>query len=225
MNIHFVGNKHTNFSEREGYIPKIIVNHISEGSRDSCISWFTSPENKVSSAHFLVDQAGEIYQFVKLEKMAWANGLYIKENPNLFSISIEHEGIYRLTKGKLTDRQLASSIALHRYIIAEIKEKYGYQIIVNRKNILGHCDIDPVRKPFCPGEDFPYEDIINGLLTEEDTSFLDIKKHWAKEEIIYLQKKGVVEGRKERYFRPDEYITRAEAAKLLYAYDQSNKDS
>jgi len=47
QNIQFVGNSYTNKSSRNQRIPEIIVNHISEGSMSSMISWFTSPNNKV----------------------------------------------------------------------------------------------------------------------------------------------------------------------------------
>ena len=132
QNIKFVGNVNTNKSSRRGCIPQIIVNHISEGSMSSMINWFTSPNNNQSSAHFGVSKKGEIYQFVAIEDAAWANGLtsgienataeLVRQkgkdiNPNWYSVSLEHEGIYKETKGALTSAQLEAKEILHQYII------------------------------------------------------------------------------------------------------------
>jgi len=229
MKIKFVGNSYTNFSSRDGNVPVIIVNHISEGSAISCINWFTTPNNKVSSTHFLVGKDGSIYQFVPIEEMAWGNGLksegvrssklkIIKErgvNPNLYSVSIEHEGIYHETKGALTKEQLDATIWLHRYIINYVKKKYGIAIAPDRTHILGHYEIDPIRKPLCPGEKFPFQAIIDALSKDESVPFNDIKNHWAKEHIVKLYEKGVVSGFSDGTYRPDQYCTRAEIAAIL----------
>jgi len=223
----FVGNKHTNFSSRKGVIPDIIVNHISQGSKDSCISWFTSEDNTKSSAHFLVGKDGSIYQFVNVEKMAWGNGLYLEDikyavsekikrrkvNPNRYTISIEHEGIYQKTKGALTKEQLDSSIYLHRYIMDFVYKNYDKKIPNDREHIIGHSEIDPIRKPFCPGEKFPFEKIISEI--REGYFLADIENHWAKEEIMFLVKRKIMEGYPDNSFRPDQYITRGELASIL----------
>jgi len=223
----FVGNEHTNFSSRKNVVPDIIVNHISQGSKESCISWFTSVENTRSSAHFLVGKDGSIYQFVNIRDMAWGNGLYLKDigyaisenikkrniNPNRYSISIEHEGVYQKTKGNLTKRQLDSSIYLHRYIIDYVYRNYGKNIFIDRDHIIGHSEIDPIRKPFCPGEKFPFETIISEL--KKDRFFIDIENHWAKDEIILLAKRKIMEGYPDGSFRPEEYIRRGEVASII----------
>jgi len=126
------GNEHTNHSSREENIPIIIVNHIVAGSAKSCDSWFRTPNNRQSSAHFLVTFEGEIFQYVRIEDMAWANGLKLYDipkaksplirsitiNPNLYSVSIEHEG----TTGKLTQSQFMATLWLHKYIANYIKK-------------------------------------------------------------------------------------------------------
>jgi N-acetyl-anhydromuramyl-L-alanine amidase AmpD len=73
--IKWVGNEYTNRSSRKGHIPLIIVDHISEGREASVLNWGRSSGNNVSSWHFFVTRKGEIYQFVKIEDMAWVNGL------------------------------------------------------------------------------------------------------------------------------------------------------
>ncbi len=203
--IKFVGNAHTNQSSRRGHKPCCIVNHISEGSKESCIDWFTSSGNTVSSAHFLVGKDGSIYQFVPIEKMAWANGLkqyqyqyatagIVEEqgvNPNWYSVSIEHEGVYTETWGKLTKEQLEASVWLHKYIINYVKEHFGVEIPIDRDHILGHSEIDSIRKPFCPGEKFPFNLLIEGVQKEVELPFSDIADHWAKDDIIKLYDAGL----------------------------------
>ena len=180
-NIVWKGNQHTNKSDRKGHKPEVIVNHISEGSISSLISWFTSPNNDQSSTHFAVAKDGKVYQFLLIENNAWGNGLALENipkatskvvkgkpnaNPNWYSVSIEHEGIHEQTKGALTPEQLESTIMLHQYIREYVKDKWGNEILADRDHILGHYEIDPVRKPFCPGEKFPFSTIIERLQVE-----------------------------------------------------------
>ncbi len=120
--------------------------------------------------------------------MPWANGLkqyqyqyatasIVEEqgvNPNWYSVSIEHEGVYTETWGKLTKEQLEASVWLHKYIIDYVKEHFGVEIPIDRDHILGHCEIDSIRKPFCPGEKFPFDLLIEGVQKEVELPFSDI---------------------------------------------------
>ncbi|WP_304942418.1 N-acetylmuramoyl-L-alanine amidase [Vallitalea guaymasensis] len=221
------GNDNTNKSTRRGHAPKVIVDHITEGSAKSTINWFTSSGNTVSSAHFLVTKSGEIYQFVKIEENAWANGInsynrkystasIVKEmgvNPNWYSVSIEHEGIHRMTQGKLTDKQLAATIWLHQYIIDYVKRKWDVDIPLDRKHILGHYEIDPRRKPNCPGEKYPFNQIIQAL--NNKNTLTDIKGHWAEQDINEVVLQGIMSGYPNGEFKPDEKVSRAELATVI----------
>ncbi len=227
ININYIRDKNINYSNRRKQKPVVIVNHISQGSKESCISWFKSKNNNNSSTHFLVGRDGSIYQFVKIEDAAWGNGLYLEDiknafssvvrskyiNPNLYTVSIEHEGIYEKSKGSLTKKQLNSTIFLHRYIINYIKNKYKYSIPINRKHIIGHYEIDPNRKPYCPGEKFPFDKIIEKL--KKDQSFKDIENHWAEKAILNVTNKNIMEGYPDGNFRPEEYIKRGELASII----------
>lgn len=228
QNIKFVGNVNTNKSSRRGCIPQIIVNHISEGSMSSMINWFTSPNNKDSSTHFGVSKKGEVYQFVPIEESAWANGLTSgienataelvlqkgKDiNPNWYSVSIEHEGVYKETKGALTSAQLEATEMLHKYIIEYVKQKYGHTIQPSRKTIIGHYEIDKKQKPNCPGQLFPFDSIIKSL-TEP---YQDIKGHWAENLIRQAIGEGWAKGYPDGTFQPDKPLTRAEAIALIIA--------
>ena len=81
-------------------------------------------------------------------------------NPNQYCISIECEGVWSETKGALTDKQLAAAAELTRYIVAEVKRIYKVDIPIDREHMIGHCEINPVTRPHCPGEAFPYDALI-----------------------------------------------------------------
>jgi len=49
----------------------------------------------------------------------------------------------------------------------------------------------------------------------DSADFSDISNHWAKESIISLLSKGIIEGYPDKTIRPDKEITRAEIAKLI----------
>ena len=169
-----------NYSNRAGYIPDMIVNHVTCGSYQSAISWLTNPKSNVS-AHFVVSKRGEITQLVPLDKAAWANGtslsatnnLYYmnatnsivkerKANANLYTISIEYEG-YTNDNGILTNAQFEAAKWLYKYIADEVNRIYGANILFDIAHIIGHCHIAPKTKPNCPGRYFPYNKLITAI--------------------------------------------------------------
>lgn len=140
-----------NFSSRNGQKVLAIVCHISDGSAQSVIQTFTNPKTQVSS-HYLVCRNGDIIQFVREEDCAWANGKKVNPtarvvldninlNPNLFTISIEHEAF---NNEDLTEIQYVNSSAL----IKEICQRCGLPI--NRETIIGHREIRADKN--CPGK-------------------------------------------------------------------------
>lgn len=171
--IRFAGNQHTNSSSRNGHIPTMIVDHISAGSWSSLLSWFTSPNNKVSSSNYGVSKKGDIVCFVPIDRMAWANGIgaaeiassntpiirdHLDTNPNLYSVSIEHEG----TDGDLTEEQYQATLWLHKHIRDEVKRIWGYEMGLTPYDVIGHNFISKA-KPLCPGEFFPWERLYQDL--------------------------------------------------------------
>lgn len=106
-----------------------------------------------------------------LDKAAWTQGVvnqpihpYVKAhngvNPNLYCVSIECEGKWSETHGALTDKQLAAAAWLTCHIVEEIDRIYGIEIPIDREHMIGHCEINPVTRPHCPGEDFPFDRLI-----------------------------------------------------------------
>src|SRR5438105_1868434 len=111
---------------RNGYKPEIIVLHISTASAESAISWFANPVSQVSS-NYLVGTKGEVYQFVKDEDKAQAQGVIDSPtskvvlshpgiNPNNYCLSIEHAGI-DLSQSPI--EQLQASAELIRSLCAK----------------------------------------------------------------------------------------------------------
>lgn len=160
-------------------IPMMIVNHISAGTMASMDSWFTSADNMVSSAHYGVAKDGRIHQYVDIRRMAWANGIGAADiaasktpiildhpgvNPNLYSVSIEHEG----TDGDLTPIQFDSSVWLHKYIQQQVFKLWALRFELDRYYVIGHFMISPVGKPNCPGPKFPWERLYSALAREEE---------------------------------------------------------
>ena len=159
-----------NQSGRGNYKPCLIVWHIADGTYNGTVTWEQNPASQVSS-HFVLGKNGEITQLVSLDKAAWTQGVvnqpihpYVKAhngvNPNLYCVSIECEGKWSETHGALTDKQLAAAAWLTCHIVEEIDRIYGIEIPIDREHMIGHCEINPVTRPHCPGEDFPFDRLI-----------------------------------------------------------------
>lgn len=134
---------------RSGYKPEIIVLHIMAGSLPATDSWFASPASEVSS-HYGVGLNGEVHQYVKEEDQAWTQGYHQGAtfklhkpgiNPNLYCLSIEHEG---QDLSFATETQLNATVELIRAMAAR------WAIPIDRDHVIGHYEIDPIRKPNCP---------------------------------------------------------------------------
>ncbi|MEK6882974.1 MAG: peptidoglycan recognition family protein [Nanoarchaeota archaeon] len=134
--------------------PEIIVVHIEKepnlGSKEAIYSEFINAEK---SSHYCINKDGSIWQFVKEEDTAWGNGRVHNPsakkvlekgniNPNLYSISIEHEVLGYEAKG-INELQYQTTAKL----IQEICERW--LIPLDRKHIIGHREIYSLKT--CPG--------------------------------------------------------------------------
>ena len=95
-----------------------------------------------------------------------------KTNANYYTISIEHEGYWKDGRGKLTAAQQEASVGLIRYIRTEIKRLYGMEVPADREHIVGHYEINPITKPCCPGECFPFGEILEALGGQKESEKL-----------------------------------------------------
>lgn len=131
---------------RRGQAIDRIVIHITGAPQSPYIgSWFAREEAN-SSAHYMVDQGGEIIQFVREQDTAWHAG-----PANRRSIGIEHVAIqqggarYPRRDGTYqtfpytppTDAEYRASAAL----VAHLCHKYG--LTPDRTTIIGHREADP----------------------------------------------------------------------------------
>jgi AmpD protein len=100
------------------------------------------------SAHCLIKRDGQIVQYVSFNNKAWHAGVSCfknKDKCNDFSIGIELEGTDNIPYEEAQYQQLA-------ILTASLQRTYPN--IIN-ENIVGHCDIAPVRKTD-PGEAFDW---------------------------------------------------------------------
>lgn len=164
------------YKGHKNYIPSIIVCHINNTFR-GMIENFYNDESGVSS-HYIIRKDGFIKKIVPLEDTSWANGtslssdkdVYYKfatsplinnfqDNANYITYSIEHESF----DGTLTDAQIESSVRVMKEIIDYLKNRYNYDFIIDREHIIGHNEINPIVRPNCPGNEFPFDIIIAKL--------------------------------------------------------------
>lgn len=153
---------------RNGFKPIAIVCHIAQGSETALDAEFSNPNSDASSTYGS-NRDGTIHQYVDDLDAAWANGItfskgynayksnlnidWIKNcwdkqlSPNLFTISIEHEGT---TGVPLTEAQYQGTLNLIKYLVRT------YGIPVDANHIVGHYQIDSVTRPQCPGSAFPW---------------------------------------------------------------------
>lgn len=154
-----------NFSSREGRKIIAIVDHVTAGAFPGCLLWLQNPIAQ-ASAHYIITKLGRIIQLVKEGDKAWHAGsvnkpnwsLYDGTNPNLYTLSIEHEG---QSGEPLTEAQYQSSLFLHK----ELTLKYG--IPIDTDHIIGHYRIDSVDRPNCPGSGFPWDRLFKDLKGDE----------------------------------------------------------
>ena len=103
------------------------------------------------SAHLFIDRAGEIAQFVPLDKRAWhagASSYRGRERCNDYSIGIELEG----------DGTSPYTEAQYRQLSEVVKSLLQYYPTLSPQRIVGHSDIAPGRKTD-PGASFDWKQL------------------------------------------------------------------
>ena len=156
--------KSPNFTKGRGIqkAPIGIVIHISEGSLNSMTYWFQDSNSGVS-AHYGIGRDGEVRSFVKEENTAWHAGRVNKPvwrympaiNPNIVTVGIEHAGFHNI--GWTIKQKEASAI-----LITEICKRWN--IPANDDTIIGHWQIDAVRRANCPATNKDQRGVVRELV-------------------------------------------------------------
>lgn len=152
-----------NFTKsRFGWKPKAIVLHLMDGTLKGTDSWFRNPK-AVASTHYGVGVRGDVYQWVDESNTAWGNGRVYKPtwrliekagiNPNLYTISIEHEGV---VGHEWTPEQYAADVEL----IKQIAQRNN--IPLDRDHIIIHSEIY-AKKPDCTGHGLDINKLLSML--------------------------------------------------------------
>lgn len=162
--------------------------------------------NRNSSADFFVDDK-KILQINDYTKFyTWqvgdGKGKYGITNQNSIGIEIciNSDGDYK--------KAVANTAELVRYLMDELN--------IPEENVVRHYDASRKNCPASMSDNnwaMWYE--FKEKIRESDRVFVDIKGHFAEKEINELNKMGIVNGRTENEFCPNEPITRAEAAVLI----------
>ena len=165
-------------SGRGVHKPIAICLHITAGKKSSVENTFQNLSNDVSST-FLNCRDGSIVQFVEITNRPKTNGIInqptsplVKQmggvNPNLYMVSIENEGYSgNGVDGTLTEKQFYSLCWLIKYIQSEVQRLYNVRIPLNSHQIIGHNQIDSVKKASCPGKNFPWARLFAELAIAE----------------------------------------------------------
>jgi N-acetylmuramoyl-L-alanine amidase len=168
-----------NFNARTKPIDMLLVHYTDMESSEAALSWMTNPAAQVSS-HYLIDEAGGIYQLVEEDKKAWHAGESFwqgRTNLNDCSIGIElsnpgHSHGYQ----PFPEAQITALISLSK----KIQNRWNIPL----SRILGHSDVAPRRKQD-PGHLFPWKRLSQeglGLWPQKvkPTQTLDITENLAQ---------------------------------------------
>jgi N-acetylmuramoyl-L-alanine amidase len=138
------------FNERKGPPDMVVLHYTGMKSADEALARMCDPASQVS-AHYMIDELGEVYRLVPEERRAWHAGVSFwkgETDINGCSIGIElvnpgHEFGYRDFSHIQTDKL--------EDLLTEIRGRWD----IPDNRILGHSDVAPDRKQD-PGEKFPW---------------------------------------------------------------------
>lgn len=159
MNIIKKSSPNFNTRPENTLIDTIILHYTGMVSLEAALERMCDARCEVS-AHYCVDENGDIYQLVEDESRAWHAGKSFwqgRDNLNNNSIGIEivntgHEFGYK----PFADAQMQA--------VLELLKKLFKAHNINKKRVLGHSDIAPDRKED-PGELFNWQLLANNQLS------------------------------------------------------------
>ena len=146
-------NKSLNFSKKARTLRNIrylIIHYSGMQSGRVSMDRLKNPKSKVS-CHYFIERNGNIFKMVEDDKIAWHAGKSKWKdlrnlNKHSIGIEIQNKGHF-INYQSFTKKQIFSLIKLIKLLMKKYK--------INKKNILGHSDIAPLRK-LDPGEKFPW---------------------------------------------------------------------
>lgn len=133
-----------------GLVDMIILHYTGMPSGDAALDWLCNPKSEVS-AHYFVDEDGQITQSVGEGDRAWHAGRSFWKGDN--DINSRSIGVEIVNPGPdggypdFPDHQVAAVIALCRDILSRHD--------IPDAHVLAHSDVAPGRK-IDPGEKFPW---------------------------------------------------------------------
>ncbi len=193
-----------NFGERTLPVSMLVLHYTGMKTGASAIDWLANPESKVS-AHYVVDEDGQLVHMVHEEQRAQHAGLSHWRgitDVNSASIGIEivnpgHEFGYRPFPVDQMDTVTQ--------LVAEIARTYS----IEPRNVVGHSDVAPARKQD-PGELFDWERLAKlGLAVARPKEKL-VDPEWTDAAFLLALERygyGIADGRAavvafQRRFRP-----------------------
>lgn len=180
-----IKNSPNHYNGRCGYKADVIVFHQTGGDTlVPALNWYMNP-GALCSPNWVIDKDGTIYELVNADNAAYCNGtqasnsnakLYYanatsrivksrKTNANYYTYSME---FVHCAKGNITKAQIDACVELIKTIIIPHMKANGVVPRIDRDHCIGHCEIDPKGREFCPGKQFPYDEIIgkvNGVIS------------------------------------------------------------
>lgn len=202
-----------NKKARTGKISYIVIHDTGNQSRgadaDAHFQYFDSG-NRNSSADFFVDDEKilQVNDYTKYYTyhVGDGKGKYGITNQNSVGIEI------CVNAGGNYQKAYQNAVDLTKYLMQ--------QLGIDAKHVVRHFDASKKRCPASmAANDWAYwQDFQNRIreeITMKECNFKDIAQHYAKEHIKALYRMGIVNGKDESHFCPNEPISRADAAIMI----------
>lgn len=153
----------------------IILHYTASTNLETTLRWLQSPLASVS-AHFLIDQKGNVFQLVGCDEVAWHAG--VSEWKGISNLNDDSIGIELLNAGRIENGEIGGkdvALAFHknggneayweRYPAAQLKACRELIKAIRKQyptiqDVIGHDDVSPGRKidpgPLLPGSLYDY---------------------------------------------------------------------
>lgn len=198
-----------NKGTRNSVIKYIVIHDTQNTSKgadaDAHFKYFNSG-NRNSSADFFVDDKKILQVNDYTKYYTWqvgdGKGKYGITNQNSLGIElcVNEDGNY--------NKAFCNMVDLTKYLMKELG--------IPSERVVRHYDASHKNCPASmSGDSWAMWHTFKEKIKGDDSVFTDTKGHFAQKEIDELNKMGIVTGRTEKQFFPNEPVTRAEAAVLI----------